>query len=122
MERVVVTGVGVISALGNNTEEFRASLFAGRSGIAPLTLVDPNLFRFTNGAEVHGYDVRSHMDERTADLMDRFAQFAVIAARAAVSDAALQWTPRLRERTAIITGSCLGGQSSEDASFYDLYH
>jgi len=122
MERVVVTGVGVISALGNSIEEFRASLFAGRSGIHALTLVDPNLFRFTRGAEVRYYDVGSHMDERTADLMDRFAQFAVISARAAVAHAALQWTPRLRERTAIITGSCLGGQTSEDASFYDLYH
>ena len=122
MERVVVTGVGVISALGSTTEEFRTSLFAGHSGIRPLSLVDPNLFRFTCGAEVRGYDSRHYIDDRTADLMDRFAQFAVVAARAAVADAAIEWTPPLLERTAVITGSCLGGQSSEDASFFDLYH
>jgi len=54
--------------------------------------------------------------------MDPFAQFAVIAARAASADAAIEWTPRLQERTAVITGSCIGGQSSQDASFYNLYH
>ena len=121
MERVVVTGVGVISALGSDTEEFRSSLFAGRSGIRPLTLVDPSLLRFTCGAEVLGYDFHSYMDDRTADVMDRFAQFAVVSARAAVADAAIQWTPHLREHTAVITGSCLGGQTSQDAAFDDLY-
>ncbi|MEO7651093.1 MAG: beta-ketoacyl synthase N-terminal-like domain-containing protein, partial [Bryobacteraceae bacterium] len=57
MRRVAVTGIGVISALGHTAAEFRESLFAGRTGIAPLQLVDPAKFRFQKGAEVHGYDV-----------------------------------------------------------------
>ncbi len=52
--------------------------------------------------------------------MDRFAQFAVIAAREAVTDAGIEWTPDLRERTAIITGSCVGGQSTEDLGFVEI--
>jgi nodulation protein E len=122
MERVVVTGLGVLSALGDDTEAFRTSLFAGRSGIAPMTLADPGLFRFKRGAEVRGYDHHAHFNDRRADLMDRFAQFAVVAARMALADAGIEWTPERRERTAVITGSCIGGQSSEDASFFHLYH
>jgi nodulation protein E len=122
MHRVVVTGIGVISALGVTTREFWTSMSQGVSGIGPLAAVDPNLFRFKCGAEVRGYDPRAHFHERRVDMMDRFAQFAVIAARAAVQESGLEWTPRLRERTAVVTGSCSGGQSSEDASFYDLYH
>ncbi len=122
MRRVVVTGIGVVSAIGNATPEFWASLSSGTSGIAPLTLADPGRFRFKRAAEVRGYDPLEHFDEKRADLLDRFAQFAVVAARAAVADAAVAWTPRLRERTAVITGSCTGGQSSEDAGFFHLYH
>ena len=53
--------------------------------------------------------------------MDRFAQFAVIAAREAVADAGVEWTPELRETAAIITGSCVGGQSTEDIGFHEIY-
>jgi len=122
MRRVVVTGIGVVSAIGKTNSEFWASLSAGTSGIAPLTLPDPGRFRFKRAAEVRGYDPLEHFDEKRADLLDRFAQFAVVAARAAVGDAGVAWTPRLRERTAVVTGSCVGGQSSEDAGFFHLYH
>ncbi|HXK09532.1 MAG TPA: beta-ketoacyl-[acyl-carrier-protein] synthase family protein [Vicinamibacteria bacterium] len=122
MPRVVVTGIGVVSAIGCTATEFWTSLSRGVSGIAPLTLADPALFRFKRGAEVRGHDPLAHFDARRADLLDRFAQFAVIAARAAADDAGIEWTPRLRERTAVVTGSCVGGQSSQDASFFHLYH
>jgi nodulation protein E len=56
-----------------------------------------------------------------ADFIDRFAQFAVIAAREAVTDSGVEWTPELRESAAIITGSCVGGQSTEDIGFQDIY-
>jgi len=122
LERVAVTGIGVVSAIGNTTADFWSSLTHGTSGIAPLTLADPALFRFKRGAEVRGHEPLEHFDPRRADLLDRFAQFAVIAARAAVADAGVEWTPQLRERTAVVTGSCIGGQSSEDAGFFHLYH
>ena len=119
--RVVVTGLGVISPIGSNRDEFWQALSAGRSGIRPLQSVDGSLLRFPNGAEVQGYDPGRYFDDKTIGLLDRFAQFGVVAAREAVSDAGIKWAQELRENTAIITGSCVGGQSTEDEGFVNLY-
>ena len=119
--RVAVTGLGVISPIGINRDEFWQALSAGRSAIRPLQSVDRSLLRFSNGAEVQGYDPSRYFDEKAIGLLDRFAQFGVVAAREAVSDAGLEWTQELRQNTAIITGSCVGGQSTEDEGFVNLY-
>ena len=119
--RVVVTGVGVISALGHNAGEFWQALAAGRSGIGPMQLVDASLLRFPNAAEVHGYNPAGHFQNKEVDFLDRFAQFAVIAAREAVRDSGIEWTPELRERSAVVTGSCVGGKTTEDEGFQNLY-
>ncbi|MBZ5625166.1 MAG: beta-ketoacyl-[acyl-carrier-protein] synthase family protein [Acidobacteriia bacterium] len=121
MRRVAITGVGAISALGRNTAEFAESLRQGRSGIGPIESTDVSQMRFRNGAEVKGYSHQPYFDDRRADFMDRFAQFAVIAAREAVADSAIEWTPELRETAAIVTGSCVGGQSTEDIGFQEVY-
>ena len=119
--RVVVTGVGVVSPIGNNRDEFWQSLSAGCPGIRPLQAVDGRLLRFPNGAEVQGFDPSRYFDEKEIGLLDRFAQFGVVAAREAVKDAGIEWTQELRESSAIITGSCVGGQSTEDDGFVGLY-
>ncbi len=121
MRRVAITGVGAISALGRNAAEFADSLRQGRSGIGPIESADCSQLRFRNGAEVPGYSHQPYFDDRRADFMDRFAQFAVIAAREAVADSGVVWTPELRENAAIITGSCVGGQSTEDIGFTEVY-
>ena len=121
MRRVAVTGMGVICALSRTAGEFAASLRAGRSGIGPIESADMSQIRFQNGAEVRGYCYQPYFDERRADFLDRFAQFAVIAAREAASDAGVVWTPALKETAAIITGSCVGGQSTEDIGFLSVY-
>src|ERR1700683_3650846 len=121
MHRVAVTGIGVICALGRNVEEFGRALREGRSGIRPIQSADCTNLRFRNGAEVPAYHHGPYFDDKHADFMDRFAQFAVISAREALSDAGIQWTPPLREKAAIITGSCVGGQSTEDAGFHNVY-
>ena len=121
MRRVAVTGLGAISALGRTVPEFAAALSAGRTGIAQIRSAEVSTLRFQNGAEVAGYSHTPYFDDRRADFIDRFAQFAVIAAREAVADAGVEWTPALRETAAIITGSCVGGQSTEDVGFVDLY-
>jgi nodulation protein E len=121
MRRVAITGMGTICALGRNTVEFADALRAGRSGIAPIECADMSLIRFQNGAEVKGYSHQPYFDDRRADFIDRFAQFAVIAAREAVESAGIQWTPELRETAAIVTGSCVGGQSTEDVGFQEVY-
>jgi nodulation protein E len=89
--------------------------------IGPIRSADCSSIRFKNGAEVADYSHRPYFDDKRADFIDRFAQFAVIAAREAVADAGIDWTPGLREQTAIITGSCVGGQSTEDIGFWDVY-
>jgi nodulation protein E len=121
MHRVAVTGIGVICALGRSAEEFCHALREGRCGIGPILSCDCGTLRFRNGAEVAAYDHHPYFDDKHADFIDRFAQFAVIAARDAVSDAGIEWTPELRESSAIITGSCVGGQATEDAGFYNVY-
>lgn len=110
----------MLSALGNSVAEFWQSLVDGRPGIAPIEGADRTQLRFQNGAEVRGFDPLAHFDPRTADMLDRFAQFAVIAARQAVADAGVD-AALLKQRTGIVTGCCVGGQATEDAGFVDLY-
>jgi nodulation protein E len=121
MRRVAITGTGAISALGRNAADFAAALREGRCGIGQIRSAEISQLRFQNGAEVADYSHIPYFDDRRADFMDRFAQFAVIAAREAVADAGVEWTPELRETAAIITGACVGGQSTEDIGFRDLY-
>ena len=83
--------------------------------------VDRTQLRFQNGAEVRNFDPLQYFDRREIDLLDRFAQFGAISAREAVADAGIEFTPELRERTAIVTGSCVGGQGTEDEGFVSLY-
>jgi nodulation protein E len=119
--RVVITGVGVVCALGHNSQDFWKALSEGRSGIAPLESVEPGLLRFQNGAEVRNWDPLRYFDEKETGMLDRFAQFGVVAAREAVADAGIEWSTELREETAIVTGSCVGGQGTEDEGFVNLY-
>src|SRR6185503_17973614 len=84
--RVVVTGVGVISALGRNRHEFWDSLRCGRNGIAPIQTVPASQLRYPMVAEVRGYNPEDYFPGRDAHQMDRFAQFALIAAREAIED------------------------------------
>ena len=121
MRRVVVTGIGVISSAGRTREEFLASLRTGKSGISAIENIDMLDVRFRNGGEIKGYNALDYFVPKDADMMDRFAQLAVVAAREAVNQSGLEWTPNLKETAAIITGSCIGGQATEDQGFWDVY-
>jgi nodulation protein E len=121
IRRVAVTGIGVISALGSTRPAFWDALAAGRSGIRPLTLVPEGSTRFPNAAEVPGYRASDYFDEKEAGFLDRFSQFALIAAREAVADSGITFDDTLRENAAIVTGSCAGGQTTQDEGFHGLY-
>ena len=121
--------MGVISALGLDQQEFWQSLVRGQSGIGPIPHnVGPNpemgmnQVRFKNGAAVLGYSAETYFPRKTLSFMDRFAQFSVIAAREAVTMAGIEWTEELRESTAIITGSCMGGRFTEEMGYWELFH
>jgi nodulation protein E len=119
--RVAVTGLGVISALGHDVSCFWNGLIAGRPGIARIESVDVSGLRFQNGAEVRDFDPAKHFERAQAELLDRFAQFALVAARQAVRDSGSVFTPELRQRTAIVTGASVGGQSTQDTQFSEVY-
>jgi nodulation protein E len=129
MQRVVVTGIGVVCALGLNRNEFWRALSHGESGIGPIPAetVGPspdlsmNIVRFKNAGVVRGYDPQLHFPSKNLAFMDRFAQFAVVTAREAVEMAQIEWTDELRERAAIVTGSCVGGRSVEESGYWELF-
>jgi len=119
--RVAITGLGIICALGNNIAEFCTRVLAGDSGIRPIAALDTSALRFHTGAEVVNFEPAQHFEGAHLELLDRFAQFAVIAARQAFASAGLTLTPELAPRVAVITGASVGGQSTEDDGFRDLY-
>ncbi len=121
MHRVVITGIGVISALGLNRHDFWTSLVEGKSGIGEFEQPEFGSVRFKNAAVVKGYQPDDHFADKNVSFMDRFAQFSVISAREAVQHAGIEWTPELQESTAIITGSCIGGRIAEEVGYWNLF-
>lgn len=121
MRRVVITGMGVVSPVGNNVPEFWTSIAAGRSGIDEITRTDTSSLRFHRAAEVKNFDAEKLFDEKLLMWLDPFAQYGVSAAREAITDSGIKFTPQLKESTGVITGSCLGGKATEDELYYRLY-
>ena len=114
--RVAVTGLGVVSACGLNVHDFWASMREGRSGIKPVSNLPPNALRFPNAADIPEFDPEKYFDAKEASYLDRFAQYGAVAAREAIEDSGIEFTPELKTRTAIITGSCLGGKARRGCS------
>ncbi len=122
MHRVVVTGMGIISPLGPDTPAFWQSLEAGRPAIHEIKSVDIAQVRFKNAAEVRGFVPEDHFSLKDISFMDRFAQFAVVAAREAITQSGIELTPDLQENSAVVTGSCLGGRGTEETGYWELFH
>lgn len=107
--RVVVTGMGALSPVGNTAAETWAALVAGKSGVAPITHFDASPYAAQIAAEVKGFDPAAHIPPKEARRMARCSQLAVVAAREAVADAGLDWAREDMERTAVILGTGMGG-------------
>lgn len=107
--RVVVTGVGLVSALGVGTEETWRNLLAGRSGAAPITHFDTTGFPVTFAAEVKGFDPLRFIEKKEVKKMGLFIQFAMAASEFAMEQAGLKITPDIAERTGVYIGSGIGG-------------
>lgn len=117
----MITGVGVISGIGNNAGEFWDALSAGRSGIGPITGTNVSDIRFKNGAEVRGFDETEHFDDKMLLWLDPFAHYGIVSAREAIADSEIEFDETLRDRTGVITGNCLGGKTTEGELFRKLY-
>ncbi|MGQ9779892.1 MAG: beta-ketoacyl-ACP synthase II [Bacillota bacterium] len=112
MHRVVVTGLGLISPLGVGTEKTWEGLVAGRSGIGPVTAFDASSLPTRIGGEVKDFDPTAYFDRKEARRMDRFTQFAVVAAKMALEDAGLVITEENADRVGVIIGSGIGGMQT----------
>jgi len=108
-KRVVVTGIGAITPLGNDVPTFWANLVAGVSGAAPITRFDAEKFRTKFACEVKNFDVTDYIPRQEARKMDTFTQFAVIAADEAIRDAGFDLEKINQDRTGVIWGSGIGG-------------
>ncbi|MBV8689403.1 MAG: beta-ketoacyl-ACP synthase II [Candidatus Eremiobacteraeota bacterium] len=116
MKRVVVTGLGAITPLGNTREEYWRRLVAGESGVGPVTAFDASEFPTRFAAEVKDFDAETLIGRREARRMDRFAQFALIAAREAVEDAKFPEDREFREDVGVLMGTGIGGILSFEAA------
>lgn len=115
--RVVITGIGAVTPLGNNIESTWAGIKEGRSGIGPLTRVNPDDFPAKVAAEVKDFDIETYIERKEARKMDRFTHFALAASIMAVKDANLEITPELGLRTGVWIGSGIGGMETYEAQF-----
>ncbi|HXE57425.1 MAG TPA: beta-ketoacyl-ACP synthase II [Gemmatimonadales bacterium] len=110
--RVVVTGLGLVTPVGNTVDETWAGLLAGRSGAGPITKFDPAKLPVRFACEVKGFDPLQYMDKKEARRYDLFAQFALAAAHQAVTQAGLEGRFPAPERTGVIIGSGIGGMQT----------
>jgi nodulation protein E len=121
MNRVAVTGLGIVSALGLTVPEVWGKLKRGECGIAPLPDHGDPPYRFSNGALAWGFDPCQYFEDKELAMLERFAQMAAVAAREAVAQSGLDFHGPLGSRSAIITGSSVGGQFSEEEGYFQLY-
>ncbi len=108
-KRVVVTGLGAITPIGNTVADYWQALLAGQSGIGPITLFDASRHDCRIAGEVKGFDPIDHMDRKESKRMDRFAQFAVAASKHALKDAKFVVDDSNAAQIGVIIGTGIGG-------------
>jgi len=110
--RVWITGAGVISPLGNSIQEFWDHLIEGRSGAGPITRFDSTAFETRFACEVKGFTFEGILDRKDAKRMDRFVQYAVVAAHEAIRNSGLDLDAIDLNRTGVVIGSGIGGMET----------
>jgi len=110
--RVVITGIGAVTPIGNDVSTFWNSVKEGKCGIDKITLFDASEYKVKIAAEVKDFDANKLMDKREARRMDKFSQFAMVAAEEAVKDSGLDLEAIDQERFGVIVGSGIGGIST----------
>jgi len=121
MTKIVVTGMGQISALGHDLPAFREAIVAGHCGIAPIRPELAGKLITKNAAEVRDYDPGGYFEPRVLATLDRFSQFAVIAARQAANQAGLSPDAMSAGRIGVISGTGAGGLTTLDEAYLRLY-
>ena len=120
LRRVVVTGLGALTPVGNSAPETWAALINGVNGIAPITSFDATKFKTHFAGEVKGFDPSPLMDRKEARKMDRYSQFSVWVANEALIDSGLDLEKEDRSRVGVIWGSGMGGLQSTEEEIIDF--
>lgn len=120
LKRVVVTGLGALTPIGNNAEETWANALKGKSGAGPITHFDASLFKTQFACEVKNFDPAAHFDRKKARQLDLYAMYAMVAADEAIEDAKLESEGVDKNRVGVIFAAGIGGLHTfeEEAGFY----
>lgn len=122
LKRVVVTGLGALTPIGNTVSEYWNNLLAGKSGAAPIKQFDASLFKTQFACEVKGFDVEQYIDKKEARKMDQFTQYAMVSVMEAVDNSGLiEANPNL-DRIGVVWGSGVGGLKTfqdESKAFFE---
>ena len=123
LKRVVVTGLGAVTPVGNTPEETWANLLAGKSGAAPITHFDTTNFKTKFACEVKDLNVADYIDRKEARKMDRYTQLAIISAMQGIKDSGLDMEKEDRNRIGVVYGVGIGGiKTFEDEVTYYGQH
>ena len=109
MRRIVVTGLGLVTAVGHTVDETWESIVAGRSGVSPIDIFDASGFSSRIGATIRNFDLSPYMSPKEARKTDQFIHYGIAAAKQAIADAGIEVTDENRERIGIAIGSGIGG-------------
>ena len=109
LKRVVITGLGALTPIGNNVESFWLALLNGKSGAAPIKQFDSSLFKTQFACELKDFNIEDHMDRKEARKLDQFAQYALVSATQAVEDSKLLDSNPNKDRIGVVWGSGIGG-------------
>lgn len=109
LKRVVVTGLGALTPIGNNVTDYWEGLINGKSGAAPISQFDASLFKTQFACEVKDFNVKDHIDRKEARKMDQFAQYAMVSSKEAVADSGILDSDPNFDRIGVIWGSGIGG-------------
>ena len=109
LKRVVVTGRGALTPIGNTVEEYWDGLKNGRSGSAPITYYDTEKFKVKFACELKGYDPQNFFDRKEVRKLDRFSQYAMVSADEAIVDSGLELEAIDKFRVGVVWGAGIGG-------------
>jgi 3-oxoacyl-[acyl-carrier-protein] synthase II len=120
LKRVVVTGMGALTPIGNTVSDYWQALLAGQSGAKPITRFDAAKFKTRFACEVKGFDPGAHFDRKEARKLDLFAQFALVATDEAVKDSGINLETIDKDRVGVIWGSGIGGLETFQKECFDF--
>lgn len=121
MRRVVITGLGVFASTGKDRDSFFSNLTKAQSGFRRIEQFDPSALSVQIGAEVPNYVPTDYFPNKRLDLLDRFTQFGLLAAREAMQSSGIEITEGERPKFGVVMGSGMGGVSTIDSGYFNLY-